>query len=143
MRVSEGLFCLTCCRTFVCHNESPRVHLKGGKCPLHIQAIRLVCEAAEPTRLTRWFTPSSDKFTVSATDILRVIGRIFTNSFAQRQGLPLPSDNNDNFPCVQNSGHTHGQGHTRNSRYVVIEETRVGKNSIVRECLDSSSRCKR
>lgn len=94
-------------------------------------------------RLTRWFTPSSDDLIVSATDILQIIERVFTNSFAQRKGLPLASNNNNDFSCVENCGHAHGQGHTRDGGNVVIEETRVGKNGIVRECLDSSSRCKR
>lgn len=51
-------------------------------------------------------------------------------------------DDND-FPAVEDSGHTDCERHTGNEGDVVIEETRIGEDGIVREGFDTGARCER
>ncbi len=66
-----------------------------------------------------------------------------TDGFAQRQSLPLPCNHNHDLSCVHNGRDTNGQCHTRNQIDVVVEETRISENRVIRESLDTSSRSKR
>ena len=49
----------------------------------------------------------------------------------------MTSDDNDNFSAIKYSGYTDRERHTGDSGNVVIEETSIGKDCVVGQCLDT------
>src|ERR1700722_1766753 len=69
--------------------------------------------------------------------------RILTNGFAQRQALSSSCSDYHNLPTVQHGPNTDGQGHPWHYRDIIVEETRVGENCVIRQRLDACSRHER
>ena len=142
--VNSRLLGLTGSSILIYNNQSPRMQLQRGECPLREYTIRMhnVNIWKKVTR-TRWFTPSSfpDQFTWQRSRNRRDVEH--TDSLTQGQSFPLPSNYNDDFPGIEHGSHAYGESHTRDSRDVIVEETCVRENGIVCKGLYSRSWSKR
>ena len=69
----------------------------------------------------------------------KVVDSLF-DCLGERKGLALAGDNDNDLARLEHGGDADGESHARDSGDIVVEETSVGENGVVRERLDARAR---